>query len=110
MPAVQPTTKDKIPSFSSHPSGSIARREASLLREFRDNHLRKAAIGQAMVSLYQRVSPPLAAMIARHEALRLMSRVVLAPFVYGIAYPKLFGVSLLLLLAGILVACRGTKR
>lgn len=90
--------------------GSALHPHVKALREFRDNHLKKAAIGQTIVSLYERVSPPLAAVIARHEALRLVSRVALAPLVYGIAYPKAFGVSVLLFLAGVFAACHRAKR
>jgi hypothetical protein len=44
-------------------------------------------VGMAVVSLYGRVSPPLAEFIARHEALRIATRWALTPVVYGVEHP-----------------------
>jgi len=58
------------------------------LRDFRDQHLRTNAPGRAFVGFYERVSPPIAAVIARHDSLRSVARLLLAPLVYSVAYPK----------------------
>jgi hypothetical protein len=51
------------------------------LREFRDRFLRTNYIGKFLVGLYQKYSPPLAAFIEKHEALRAVVRWSLLPFI-----------------------------
>ncbi|MCL4476491.1 MAG: Ig domain-containing protein [Nitrospirae bacterium] len=80
--------------------GSALHPHVSALRLFRDNHLKKTAMGRAFISLYERLSPPLAALIARHKTLRLASRLALAPLVYAVVYPKVYGICVVLLLTG----------
>lgn len=67
--------------------GSYLAPEVKLLRDFRDSHLLTNPAGRAFVGLYYRASPPLARFIAGHESLRLITRLVLSPLVYGIKYP-----------------------
>ena len=57
------------------------------LRRFRDEVLMRHAPGRALVGFYYRHSPPLAAFIARHEALRTAARVALAPLVFAVERP-----------------------
>jgi uncharacterized repeat protein (TIGR01451 family) len=57
------------------------------LRDFRDRRLLTNAPGRAFVSLYNRVSPPIAAVIARHPALRGAVRAALAPVVLAVEHP-----------------------
>jgi hypothetical protein len=47
--------------------------------------------GRAFVAFYYRYSPPLARLIARHAALRTVTRWALAPIVYGVIHPLIFG-------------------
>jgi hypothetical protein len=68
------------------------------LRAFRDEVLMPHAPGRALVRSYYRVSPPLAAIISRHEALRTLTRAALAPAVFAIEQP-LAALALLLSLA-----------
>lgn len=57
------------------------------LRDFRDRYLVKNAVGREFVSLYYTYSPPIATVIARSEAIRLATRIILTPMVYAINYP-----------------------
>lgn len=57
------------------------------LRRFRDDFLLTNAPGRAFVSWYYETSPPIAAVIADHEALRAATRWALTPLVYAVAYP-----------------------
>lgn len=67
--------------------GSYLEPEVMVLRGFRDTVLMVNPVGQAFVKFYYRHSPPVAAVIARHESLRLAARLALTPVVYGIKYP-----------------------
>jgi hypothetical protein len=67
--------------------GSYMEPEVRLLRNFRDKSLLTNKPGRHFVSLYYRYSPPVAAYIAEHAWLRLLSRVALTPLVYGVKYP-----------------------
>jgi hypothetical protein len=58
-----------------------------VLREFRDRYLLSNYPGRLFVETYYRVSPPIAAYIAKHDGLRTAVRVALTPVVYGIKYP-----------------------
>ena len=57
------------------------------LRQFRDRYLERTELGRAFIRLYYRHSPPVAAVIAEHEWLRFMVRMLLAPLVLTIAFP-----------------------
>lgn len=70
------------------------------LRQFRDRHLQRWALGRAFIRYYYRYSPPLAAFIAERPALRSATRAVLTPLVLAIAYP----LWALLLLVTVVVA------
>jgi hypothetical protein len=67
--------------------GSYLDPHVRVLRDFRDKYLLTNAPGRALVSLYYRSSPPVAAYISRHEALRAATRWALTPLVYVAAYP-----------------------
>jgi len=85
--------------------GSYLHPKVGVLRRFRDEYLLPNAIGRAFVDTYYRLSPPIAAVIARHNGLRLMARAALTPVVYAAAYPREAGlgvaVGLGLMLAGL---------
>jgi hypothetical protein len=72
------------------------------LRGFRDKVLMPYAPGRAVVGFYYRHSPPVAEFIARHEALRALTRGALAPVVFAVERPGLAGAALLALLLGLL--------
>ena len=82
--------------------GSSLERHVMTLRQFRDRVLLQSAAGRNLVQVYYRYSPPLARLIARHEALRAVTRVFLTPIVFAIAYPypmlAILVLSLLLLM------------
>jgi hypothetical protein len=81
--------------------GSYMEPEVMVLRNFRDRALLPYEFGQKLVAGYYRYSPPMAAYIAEHTWLRLLTRVALTPLVYGIKYPT--GAGILLILIGILI-------
>lgn len=70
------------------------------LRDFRDEVLMSSAPGRAFIAFYYRHSPPVAALIGRHESLRAATRAALAPVVFAIERPAAAGG---LLLAGMLL-------
>ncbi len=57
------------------------------LRQFRDNVLMQTTPGRWFVSLYYEYSPPLADIISSNEYLRLLTRWLLTPLIYTVAYP-----------------------
>ncbi len=61
--------------------GSSIAHEVFILREFRDHYLLTHPLGQALVSLYYTISPPIADFLARHENLRGMVHIALYPAV-----------------------------
>jgi uncharacterized repeat protein (TIGR01451 family) len=67
--------------------GSPLEAHVQVLREFRDRYLQRTAIGRAFIRFYYRHSPPVAAVIARHEWLRLLVRGLLTPLVLAIEFP-----------------------
>jgi hypothetical protein len=57
------------------------------LREFRDQQLQRFALGRAFIAFYYRHSPPIAALIAAHDSLRLLARAILTPVVLIVVHP-----------------------
>ena len=88
--------------------GSFMEPEVLLLRKFRDDHLLTNAPGRIFVSLYYRLSPPLADLIRKDEGLRTATRLILAPVVYPVKYPTV-GI-LAIFLIGVRVFRRVTGR
>ncbi|XOV87873.1 MAG: CFI-box-CTERM domain-containing protein [Pseudomonadota bacterium] len=68
------------------------------LRSFRDQHLATNAPGRAIISAYYTYSPPLADRIRASEPLMAMTRLLLTPVVYLVAYPDRFAALALMLL------------
>jgi hypothetical protein len=81
--------------------GSYLHPKVELLRHFRDRYLLTNAPGRLFVSLYYRVSPPVADLIARHEALRLATRLMLTPLVLAVEH---YWLALMLLVGGVVGA------
>lgn len=73
----------------------------TLLRHFRDQYLLTNSFGQAFVRFYYRNSPPIAAIIAGSQPLKILVRVILAPViaaVYLLYHPVLLLLVLVLLI------------
>jgi hypothetical protein len=61
--------------------GTPMAEEIQILRQFRDEYLFTNPLGQALVDLYYRVSPPIAEFITEHPSLKAIVRVGLVPAV-----------------------------
>jgi len=59
--------------------GTPMAEEIEILRDFRDEYLLASPLGQALVGLYYRVSPPIAEFIAKHPSLKPVVRTGLVP-------------------------------
>lgn len=87
--------------------GSSLEPHVQVLRDFRDRYLRRSQLGRDFIAFYERHSPPIAAVIARHSSLRLLTRLVLTPLVFAIEFPGLAAaLGVLLLGGGIVTASR----
>ena len=92
--------------------GSPLEPHVQLLRAFRDRYLQHSAPGRAFIRFYYRHSPPIAAVIAEHDWLRFLVRMLLTPLVLAIAFP-LRALMLAALLVAMLLAMnrrRGSLR
>jgi hypothetical protein len=69
--------------------GSYLHPKVRLLRDFRDRWLMTNPLGRLFVRAYYHMSPPAAAVIARHELLRRLCRAILEPVVLMVEYPEL---------------------
>jgi len=69
--------------------GSYLDPHVQALREFRDRHLLSNAAGRIFVRFYYLHSPPIAAVIARSNALRTATRWLLTPVAFAIEHPVL---------------------
>lgn len=56
--------------------------EIDTLRNFRDQKLQETTIGQKLVTTYYTLSPPIANIIDRNEALRKTTRACIDPLVH----------------------------
>lgn len=78
--------------------GSYLHPKVAELREFRDRHLLTNAPGRLFISLYYRLSPPIADVIAGHEWMKGGVRGLLVPVVLSVEHPVgALGVVLLLM-------------
>lgn len=66
--------------------GSYLHPKVIILRQFRDRYLTTNGPGRTFTALYYRLSPPMADVIARHDTLRALCRIFLAPVILSIAY------------------------
>lgn len=85
--------------------GSPMAPQVQLLRDFRDRYLLPNRAGRSFVRLYYRVSPPLAEVISRSEALRAVIRTGLLPLIWltdtSMKSPSL-GLAICLVVLGVL--------
>jgi len=66
--------------------GSYLHPQVVILRDFRDNYLLSNPPGRVLTAAYYKLSPPLAAFIARDATLRYAVRLFLAPLIYAVAH------------------------
>jgi len=52
-----------------------------ILRDFRDRALSHSVFGRTIITIYYKISPPMADIISKHESLRLLARYILMPIV-----------------------------
>jgi len=81
--------------------GSYLDPHVMVLRKFRDRYLLTNSPGRAFVAFYYRHSPPIADSIRGHVGARMVTRWALTPLVYGLDYPHM---SLLALILGTVIA------
>jgi hypothetical protein len=62
--------------------GSLMEPHVVVLRQFRDRYLLTNPVGRSFVGFYYRYSPPAADFIAKHDSLRMITRLVLIPLVW----------------------------
>jgi hypothetical protein len=90
--------------------GSYLHPKVAELRAFRDQYLMTNAPGRFFVSIYYRLSPPVADLIAQHEWLKAGVRVLLLPLIFAVENPVPALLLLLLLLTGSLLRVRHRQR
>ena len=79
--------------------GSYLHPKVAELRAFRDRYLMTNAPGRLFVSLYYRLSPPIANVIAQHEWMKAVVRVALLPLIFSVEHPVAALTLLILALA-----------
>jgi hypothetical protein len=75
------TTTSGVCFIATAAHGTPMAEEIQILRNFRDEYLLTNPVGEALVGLYYRVSPPIAEFITEHPSLKPIVRVVLVPAV-----------------------------
>ena len=86
--------------------------EIQILREFRDKYLLTNPVGQTLVNIYYRVSPPIAEFITAHPGLKPIVRAALLPAVaistiaINITIPDKIAIIGLLALVSVALAVR----
>ena len=84
--------------------GSSMAGDVMVLKKFRDDFLLKSIVGRGLVKIYYGFSPPLAEYVAKHEILKIATRIALKPLVYTVKYP--LGVMLVSMIVGAVVIRR----
>ncbi len=90
--------------------GSYSDSNVMALRNFRDEHLMTNALGRKFVDAYYTYSPPVAEFIASHGALKVATRMALAPVVYSVQHPMLIGFVFTATVLGAGVGIRRRKK
>ncbi len=99
--SVDPSSPDCFIATAAY--GSYLDPHVWVLRQFRDNILLHSSYGRWFVKEYYLHSPPIAAFIARHSSLRLLTRVALTPVIFAIAFPKISAIVLIVIIPGAIV-------
>ena len=84
--------------------GSYLDSHVRVLRCFRDRYLANFSLGRSFIKEYYQHSPAIAEVIRNHPSLKWMTRMVLTPIVFGIEYPVV-GLVFLLVISRIVVHC-----
>ena len=87
--------------------GSYLDSHVAALRDFRDRKLMQHGWGRWFIQYYYRHSPPIAKLIERSATLRVITRGVLTPVVYGVLYPR---TALVLVLVSLMVLMSALRR
>ena len=66
--------------------GSYLHPKVMILRDFRDGYLLTNMPGRLLVAAYYKISPPIAEFISRHEQLRFIIRLLLAPVIFTVEH------------------------
>jgi parallel beta-helix repeat protein len=96
--------------------GTPMAEEIQILREFRDEYLLANPLGQALVDLYYKVSPPIAEFITEHPSLKpivrtgLIPAVAMSAVIVNTSPPEKMAMIGLLLLVSVAVAILLTRR
>jgi hypothetical protein len=96
--------------------GTPMAEEIEILRDFRDEYLLTNAVGQALVDVYYRVSPPIAEFITEHPSLKpivrtgLLPAVALSTLVVTTTPVEKMAIVGLLVLVSVAVAIWATRR
>jgi hypothetical protein len=83
--------------------GSYLDPHVQTLRMFRDEYLLTNTMGRKMVAYYYRYSPPIANYLKQHPSLATLTRWLLTPLVYGIAYPIAAGNIILVVMTFVML-------
>ena len=78
--------------------GSYLDPHVQVLRDYRDHYLITNSTGRAFMEYYYSMSPPVAGYIRQHESLRTAARFILTPIVYGVEYPWLVLIPILVVM------------
>ena len=76
------------------------------LRQFRDQVLLHSVFGRWFVAAYYHISPPIAAYIAQHQSLKVITRLLLTPLILVVEFPITGAFILIILLIGMILNLR----
>ncbi len=89
--------------------GSYLEPHVEVLRNFRDDYLLTNGPGTAFVKFYYKTSPPIADYISRHDGVKFVIRLILTPVVYGVKYPGVSALGLVMMIVPALYLVRGVR-
>ena len=99
--------------------GTAAERELNILREFRDSVMRKSRVGNFLVNMYYRISPPIAARLKNQKILKkMLKKLFIIPCVKLVKMKKgrtrfiqtfIDAIVVIVYILGVIFAYMGTK-